>query len=52
MNEPKHPTMSKNPAFYSHKFGSAGLNYELGISVFENKLVWMNGPFKAGKPDI
>jgi hypothetical protein len=52
INEPKHPTMSKNPAYYSHKFESAGLNYELGISVFENKLVWMKGPFKAGTPDI
>lgn len=22
------------------------------MSVFHNRLVWMNGPFKAGKPDI
>lgn len=44
--------MSMNPKYYSHKFKQSGLNYELGISVFENKLVWMKGPFKAGKPDI
>ena len=26
--------------------------YELAVSVYHNKLVWMNGPFPAGKPDI
>ena len=43
---------SKNPKYYSHKFNQAGLNYELGISIFLNQLVWMNGPFPAGEPDI
>jgi len=52
MNEPIHPTKSKNPKFYSHKFNQAGVNYELGISVFYNRLVWMNGPFRAAKHDI
>ena len=44
--------MSKDPKYYSHKFNEAGLNYELGISIFENMLVWLNGPFEAGSPDI
>jgi hypothetical protein len=26
-------------------------NYELGIGLFKNQLVWMNGPFKAGESD-
>jgi hypothetical protein len=48
INEPGHPTPSKNPKYYSHKSSQAGLDYKLGISaVFENRLVWMNGPCKA-----
>jgi hypothetical protein len=52
VDEPKHPTLSKNPRFYSHKFKQAGVDYELGISVHHNSLVWMNGPFPAGDHDI
>jgi hypothetical protein len=52
VNEPKHPTLSKNPQYYSHKFNQAGVDYELGLSVFENCLVWMNGPFPAAESDI
>ena len=52
VHEPKHPTQSKDKSYYSHKFEQSGLNYELGMSVFENKLVWMNGPFKASRHDI
>lgn len=52
VNEPKHPTLSKNPKYYSHKFKQAAVDYELAISIFENKLVWMRGPRPAGEPDI
>ena len=52
VQEPKHPLWSKNPKYYSHKFKQAALCYELAVSVYHNKLVWMNGPFPAGKPDI
>jgi len=52
LDEPKHPMMSKNPAFYSHKFNKASLTYELGISIFEMRLVWVNGPFPASRSDI
>jgi hypothetical protein len=38
---------------YSHKLKQAGVNYELGISVFVNALLlWMNGPFKTRQHDI
>jgi hypothetical protein len=50
--EPQHPTQSKNTDFYSHKFHQAGVGYEIGIAVYENKVVWVNGPFPAGKTDI
>ena len=46
--EPTHPVWSQNTEHYSHKFNKAGLRYELGISVHGSRLVWMNGPFKAG----
>ena len=52
LQEPQHPTLSKNPAFYSHKYARAGLCYELGISLIESPLVWMNGPFPAGTNDV
>lgn len=52
IEEPRHPVLSKNPSFYSHKFAKAGLDYELGVSLSESKLVWMNGPFKAGENDV
>ena len=50
--EPKHPLYSKNKACYSHKFKQAGLTYELALSVYLNRLVWMRGPGKASKHDI
>lgn len=52
VQEPQHPTKSKHTAYYSHKFKTSALDYELGISVFDNALVWMNGPFKGGRHDI
>jgi hypothetical protein len=52
IKEPTHPVLSKNPEFYSHKTHKPALNYELGISVYEDKLVWMNGPFPVSQHDI
>jgi DDE superfamily endonuclease len=52
IDEPKDPILSKNPKYYSHKFNKAAVSYEIAISVFTNQLVWMNGPFPAGKTDI
>lgn len=52
INEPKHPTLSKNPGFYSHKFHSAAVDYEIAISIFTQQVVWVNGPHKAARHDI
>lgn len=53
IQEPVDPIFSKNPKYYSHKFNKAALNYEIGLSVYENKIVWINGPRPAGShPDI
>lgn len=51
INEPVHPEFSQDSGMFSHKFQHAGLDYELGISLTESKLVWMNGPFPAGNSD-
>ena len=51
INEPTHPDWSQDSEYYSHKFAKAGINYELGIAIASSRLVWMNGPFKAGAND-
>ena len=50
--EPKHPTLSKNPKYYSHKDKNPGLSYELALSLWESKIVWVKGPAKASQHDI
>ena len=52
IHEPMHPTKSKDSSYYSHKFKRSALNYELGVSVYDNALVWLNGPTKASEHDI
>ena len=52
VNEPRHPTMKKNPAYYSHKTHQAGLTHEIALSVFECRVVWTNGPFPASINDM
>lgn len=32
---------------YSHKFKSAGLRYEIVVSVDKGNIMWVYGPFKA-----
>ena len=46
-----HPTSSKNPKLYSHKFNQAALAYEVALSLWENKCVHINGPFQASVHD-
>jgi hypothetical protein len=51
IQEPGHPTWSRDTTFFSHKYNKAGIGYELGIHLWESRLIWMNGPHKAGKND-
>lgn len=51
VHEPTHPEFSMDTDFYSHKYNKAGVNYEIGISLKHSKVVWLNGPFKAGESD-
>ena len=39
--------------WFSHKFRSAGLRYEIAVSIERGRLVWVNGPYPCGKfPDV
>lgn len=49
--EPTHGAWSKNPTYYSHKFKQSGLAYEVALSVFQNKVVSLNGPYPASVND-
>jgi hypothetical protein len=52
IEEPTFDDFAENKKFYSHKFKSAGLDYEVALSIFEPKCVWIAGPYPAGKNDI
>lgn len=52
IEEPQHPEWSQDSRYYSHKYGKAGVDYELGIALPVSLLVWMNGPYPAGESDL
>ncbi len=42
--------VTKGNAFVSHKYaGKSALHYELGINILAGNLVWIQGPYPAGK---
>ena len=51
IHEPTDRHLPKAEKYFSQKHGSAGLKYEIAISVFESKVVWVNGPFPCGQHD-
>lgn len=38
--------------WYSHKFKSSGLRYEIALRIASGNINWVSGPFPAGVPDI
>jgi len=48
-HEMKHLHLSKDPGLFAHKFNGPGLGYELALSLFEDKLVWLKGPYRPGE---
>jgi len=50
-HEVQHPTLSKDPAWFSHKFKGPGVAYEFALSIYDSQLVWMRGPYKASVSD-
>ena len=47
-----HPLYPINTKRCSHKYKHAALRYEIGVAIFHDKIVWVNGPFIAGKTDL
>ena len=42
-----------DPKYASHKFGnSPAFSYEISLSIVSYDVVWVNGPFKGGSPDL
>ena len=52
IQEPSNGIYTRDPAYFSHKHKTAAYNYKLILSVHTNQLVWMNGPYPAGRNDI
>lgn len=52
VQEQAHPEFSLDPEYFSHKHNKCGIVYELAISLREQRLIWMNGGFKAGRNDV
>lgn len=46
------PRGEPSSIWYSHKHHGPGLTYEVGLSIAEDKILWINGPHPAGIPDI
>lgn len=51
VEEPKHPEWSQDKDYYYHKYGKAGMMYELAMALSSSNLIWVKGPFPAGKND-
>jgi hypothetical protein len=49
ISEPRTMPSSK---WYSHKTHGPALSYKIAIAIQHNKIVYVNGPFPAGVPDI
>lgn len=47
------PVHEERKNYYSYKFHKSGVRYELAVCIQTGDIVWVNGPFPAGKwPDI
>ena len=51
INEPRHPTLRRDEKNYSHKYNAAGVDYEVGVALFQSKIVWIKGPVQASTHD-
>ena len=45
------PRNDPSASWFSHKLGGPGVAYELGVAIRSSRIVWTNGPFKAGTGD-
>jgi hypothetical protein len=52
VNEKKHPTLNQDKKQCSKKFNHGALKYEIAMSVFEPKCVWIYGPHRGAEHDM
>jgi DDE superfamily endonuclease len=46
------PRMNPRSEWHSHKFHKPAVVYEIGLHLFESRVIWTNGPFPAGHSDL
>lgn len=49
--EPNHSLFPKDPKAFSYKNQSAGLSYEIVVSLWASRIIWINGPYPASVHD-
>jgi hypothetical protein len=49
--EKKHPQVNKDNMMCSHKHKKPAWRYEILMAILEPKILWINGPFKAGEDE-
>jgi hypothetical protein len=47
-----HPRYNVDKGVFSKKFAHAAQTFEIGLSIYRNKIVWISGPHRAGKGDL
>jgi hypothetical protein len=52
MWEKKHSTLPVDRGQMSHKFNHGAVKYEVAMSIFKPKCVWISGPHRGGKHDM
>ena len=50
--EKKHPLMNIDRKTWSTKFNHGAVKYEIAMSLYKNKCVWISGPHKGAKHDM
>ena len=50
--ERKHDIFPMDRPLMSHKFNHAALKYEIGVAIYEDKILWVNGPFPGTRYDM
>eukprot|EP00978_Attheya_sp_CCMP212_P032891 scaffold130275_cov48-Attheya_sp.AAC.1 len=48
----RHPRYNVDKGVFSKKFAHAVQTFEIGLSIYRNKIVWISGPHRAGKGDL
>ena len=48
----REPRLQPDRMWFSHKLNKPGLSYEIGLELFESRVAWINGPYKAGESDL